>query len=223
MKDDDKVRSTVTHVYVHPGDVFIGHDSTKDRLIRYAQKLSGTIKYSNFVHGGIIAGLGGGWLVHSNGRDESGAGTLSREWAGHLLDHKQYHIFRPKDQLFAEKIANVAHDMYNRTAIQDEAPAKFFFKGSIPPKTPDELRYEFQKYVEKDSDSTIHATKFVAFVIQYAAVELGVNYVDFLNIRHTKVVPSQLVEVLKHNLKFEEFKSQALVRHGGTTHVQQSH
>ena len=65
--------------------------------------------------------------------------------------------------------------MYNRTAIQDEAPAKFFFKGLIPPKTPDVLRHEFQKYVEKDSDSTIHSTKFVAFVIQYAAVELGVN------------------------------------------------
>ena len=77
MKDDNKVRSTVTHVYVQPGDVFIGHDSTKDKLIRYAQKLSGTIKYANFVHGGIIAGLGGDWLVHSNGRDESGAGTLS--------------------------------------------------------------------------------------------------------------------------------------------------
>lgn len=61
------------------------------------------------------------------------------------------------------------------------------------------------------------------FVIQYAAVELGVNYVDFLNIRHIKVAPSQLVEALKHNLKFEECKSQALVRHGGTINVQQSH
>lgn len=223
MKDDNKVRSTVTHVYVQPGDVFIGHDSTKDKLIRYAQKLSGTIKYANFVHGGIIAGLGGDWLVHSNGRDESGAGTLSREWAGHLLDHKQYHIFRPKDPLFAEKIATVADGMYNRTAIQDEAPANFFFKGLIPPKTPDVLRHEFQKYVEKDSDSTIHSTKFVAFVIQYAAVELGVNYVDFFNIRHTKVVPSELVEVLKHNMKFEEFKSQALVRHAEGDNMQQRH
>ena len=223
MKEDNKVRSTVTHVYVQPGDVFIGHDSTKDKLIRYAQQLSGTVKYSNFVHGGIITGLGGDWLVHSNGRDESGAGTLSREWAGDLLDHKQYYIFRPKDQLFAEKIANVAHGMYNRTAIQEDAPAKFFFKGSIPPKTPDELRHEFQKYVEKDSDETIYSAKFVAFVIQYAAVELGVNYVDFLNIRHKKVVPSQLVEVLKHNLKFEEFRSQAFVRHRGTSNVQQSY
>ena len=63
----------------------------------------------------------------------------------------------------------------------------------------------------------------MAFVIQYAAVELGVNYVDFLNIRHTKVLPSQLVDVLKHNMKFEEFKSQALVRHGGETNMQQRH
>ena len=142
---------------------------------------------------------------------------------GHLLDHKQYHIFRPNDPLFAEKIATVADGMYNRTAIQDEAPAKFFFKGLIPPKTPDVLRHEFQKYVEKDSDSTIHSTKFVAFVIQYAAVELGVNYVDFFNIRHTKVVPSELVEVLKHNMKFEEFKSQALVRHAEGDNMQQRH
>lgn len=174
------------------------------------------------MNAGIATGVEGDWLIHSSGRNKSGAGQLSQEWIGHLLDHKQYHIFRPNDQVFAEKIANVAYDMYNRVESQNEVSTKSSFKGSLPPKTPDELRYEFHKYVDKDSDPIIFCTKFVVFVIQYAAIELGVNYVDFLNIRHTGAISSRLIEVLKHNMKFEEFRSEALVRHGCITDDKQS-
>lgn len=95
------------------GDIFLEYDNQKHQGIRFAQKILNPtyIKYSNFVHGGII--LSNTELIHADGSDD-----LQTEQINDLLDHKEYRIFRAKNEDLVKKIAEVTNNLKDSKAIQ---------------------------------------------------------------------------------------------------------
>lgn len=203
-----------------PGDIFIEYDNVRHKNIRYGQRITGSIRYSNFVHGGIID-VDPNWLIHSNGfSDINDRGRLDKDYVDQVLDHKEYRKFRPNINKCPElgiSMAEIANYMESNTCIRFSmgGGTKFnmlknivLFKNKKPPKGAYELRNEMSNLLDNDPDLSMYCTKFVAFVIQYACTVLGLDSIKILgNLRDTKATPARLVEHLKRSPYFTEFKS----------------
>jgi len=213
-----KKHLTINENQLHPGDIFIVHDTIGHKKIRYAQKLTGNIQYSNFVHGGII-GLDSKSIIHSSGGDD---GLHSSNIGYYFDDVEDYRIFRLKDNFsnLAQQIAEVADMMYKKTripyALQGADKTIYFdiliktmlLKNKKPPKDALELEREMDGFLRKDPQFTTYCTRFVTFVIQYACLKTNLDSTKILGkLRDTKAIPARLTELLKRNSCFTEFKN----------------
>lgn len=208
---------TINDNQLHPGDIFIVHDTIGHKKIRYAQKLTGNIQYSNFVHGGVIS-LDAKSIIHSTGTD----GLQSTSIYSYFDETEDYRIFRLKKNYLhlAEKIAEVADMMYHHTSIPyslagtsemsnfNMLKKTMLFKNKKPPKNASELENEMDGFLRKDPQFTSFCTRFVTFVIQYACLKTNLDSTKILGkLRDTKAIPARLIELLKRNSCFTEFKN----------------
>lgn len=205
-------KQTISDDAIRIGDIFFVH--TRFNLLVPIQMLIGKVNYSRFVHAGIVVDPENKKLIHVAGGGSHA--IMSDSLISAIFSFQDYRIFRPRDPRFAHKIAETANEMFN---ISDENKSvqygislrKILFKNrpSALMRDREELLNRYtMSYMSKHSDATLYCTEFVAFCIQVAAHQLGWDYRNVLDIEHTALVPSLLVNKLKHDkLHFEEFKS----------------
>ncbi len=218
-------KDTIDRFKLKAGDIFIEYDNSGHKAIRYAQRLTGNIKYSNFVHGGIVDPSNVN-IIHATGADK-----LTRRAINSLLDHKEYRIYRVNDIILANKVAEVAELLYKNSRIPYDYKIRDLFKIGVRPSTPSKraneherslhalkskqaLESKMKQYLEQKNnlesfsqDATSYCTELITFVYQYSAMQLEMDYLRILNINNNKAIPARLVEILKKSAFFKEYKS----------------
>lgn len=209
------IKNTINRSELKAGDIFIEYDSDHHKVIRYAQRLSGNIRYSNFVHGGIVDSTNT-HVIHSSGSDK-----LTRRKIDSLLDHKEYRIYRPINITLANKVAKVAELLYQNSRIPYNYRIRDLFKilptshsKHAKEQSRQALEHKMQKYLDQkktpesySKDATSYCTELITFVYQYSAIQLGMDHLQVLEIRDNKAIPARLVEILKKSPLFKEYKS----------------
>ncbi len=132
----------------------------------------------------------------------------------------EYSALRTIICYLAKKIAEVADMIHHHTSIPyslvgtsemsnfNMLKKTMLFKNKKPTKNASELEKEMDGFLRKDPQFTSFCTRFVTFVIQYACLKTNLDSTKILGkLRNTKAIPARLVEVLKRNSCFTEFKN----------------